>query len=164
MYYRPGEHQKAYDEVRTAALISAGECTIAIFCAIDTDSLAACRILCRLLEGDRLPHKLVPVSGFDDLTRENDRLSANSHLRSVIMINCGGTSVLQELMTLSDHVRVYVVDAHRPLCLDNLFDSLQVILLLFYYYLILLIPCRLWCWTRESLMRWWRSGVHMRPS
>jgi cell division control protein 45 len=36
-------------------------------------------------------------------------------LRTVVMINCGGTEDVRELCSLHEHVRVVIIDSHRPI-------------------------------------------------
>ena len=42
------------------------------------------------------------------------------------MINCGAILDLNEIMTLEDDQKVYIVDSHRPINLRNAFGSSQV--------------------------------------
>lgn len=42
------------------------------------------------------------------------------------MIDCGGTTELLELVSLSPEMIIYVLDSHRPYSLRNIFDNTQV--------------------------------------
>ena len=51
----------------------------------------------------------------------------NDEYRSILLINCGVTEDIRELLDLGKEVRAYVIDAHRPVHLNNLSpDNQQV--------------------------------------
>lgn len=39
------------------------------------------------------------------------------------MINCGGLGNITQCFTLSEEVKVYIIDSHRPLNLENMFEG-----------------------------------------
>jgi cell division control protein 45 len=39
------------------------------------------------------------------------------------MINCGGIIDIYQYLEVDDDVKIYIIDSHRPLNLDNLHDS-----------------------------------------
>ena len=42
------------------------------------------------------------------------------------MINCGGLVNVQDFLTLSPSMHVYIMDSHRPINLQNIFAADQV--------------------------------------
>jgi cell division control protein 45 len=95
--------------------------------ASDVDALCALWILTQLLTNDVIPHKIVPVQGFHDISVQNElllnpeRLADGVQIRSVWMLNCGGVVDLSEFLTLTPEMHVFLLDSHRPLSLDNIF-------------------------------------------
>jgi cell division control protein 45 len=84
----------------------------------------------RILTSDYLSYKVIPVTGFDDVSRANeDIISGNMEIYSIVFINCGAMIDLSEILSLEQHHTVYVIDSHRPLNLDNLFVNKQVFVL-----------------------------------
>ncbi|KAH9265750.1 hypothetical protein BASA84_001452 [Batrachochytrium salamandrivorans] len=137
---------KAYESVRNAALglmpgtattntngsrlptqpLSSSLTTVLIFVAPDVDSICCLKMLVALLKSDCILYRIVPVSGYTGLGDANDTLIiGNTALKSIIMINAGGMVDLAEFLTLEEGVTVYVLDAHRPLNLQNIFGSSQ---------------------------------------
>lgn len=47
-------------------------------------------------------------------------------IKSVVMIDCGATVDLAELLSLSPELIVYLLDSHRPYSLFNIFGNSQV--------------------------------------
>jgi len=55
-------------------------------------------------------------------------------LRSVVLINCGGTIDLAEFFSLNENTTIYVFDSHRPTHLNNLYESDNVDLFFFLFF------------------------------
>ncbi|KAJ3189473.1 hypothetical protein HDU85_003104 [Gaertneriomyces sp. JEL0708] len=105
-----------------------GACTVLIFVTNDVDALCALNMLVTLFKSDYIAHKIVPVSGYTDLSTANSlHIEDNEELRSIILLNCGGLVDLSEMLSLNDEMTVYVCDSHRPLNLHGLFGSDQVL-------------------------------------
>ncbi|KAI9469765.1 MAG: DNA replication pre-initiation complex subunit Cdc45 [Benjaminiella poitrasii] len=110
-------YSDAYEYIKRDS--SEGNCIV--FVAADVDSICAVRIFQALLKSDIIPHKIVPVSGHKDLEDANEKLvSKDENLRSIVMINCGGSEMIASIFTAAPETKVYVIDSHRPLLLDNL--------------------------------------------
>ena len=128
--------------VKSAAHENADTPTVMVLSSHSIDSIAACSILCRLLEDEGIPHKVVPVSDYTDLARVYRKQIANaSELRSVFLINCGGiVDLMGKFQAALDEdpddglagtrnanelphpeCRWYVLDSHRPYALENLY-------------------------------------------
>ncbi|KAI8969151.1 DNA replication pre-initiation complex subunit Cdc45 [Mycotypha africana] len=111
---------EAYEYIKEDAADSNSSCIVFVS-ATDVDSLCAVRLLQAILKSDFIQHRIVPIADPQDLETANQKLIAgDDELRSVIMINCGGTEDINNLLTLNDSAKVYIIDSHRPLNLDNL--------------------------------------------
>eukprot|EP00954_Amorphochlora_amoebiformis_P027141 1383538-Amorphochlora_amoeboformis.AAC.2 len=98
--------------------------SVVIFVSQEVDSLCAFKILTHLLQMDAIQWQAFPVSGYSDLKAANDsHLQGNEDVRSVVMINCGGTVDLQDFLQLNENVSVYVLDSHRPYNLNNVRET-----------------------------------------
>ncbi|CAO3644119.1 unnamed protein product [Mucor hiemalis] len=113
-------YHEAYEYIKQDA--TEGNCIV--FVNADVDSICAVRIFQALLKSDIIPHKIVPVSGYKDLITANEKLvTKDEDLRSIVMINCGGLGNITQCFTLSEEVKVYIIDSHRPLNLENMFEG-----------------------------------------
>lgn len=131
-----------WSSLKAAAHANADTPTVLLLASHSIDSIASVRILSRLLEEEGVPHKVVPVSDYADLSRVYARqIVSASELRSIFLINCGGIvdlmghfqSVLDEddgtkaseprRATDLPHpdCRWYVLDSHRPYALENIY-------------------------------------------
>ncbi|KAI8646057.1 CDC45 family [Parasitella parasitica] len=114
-------YHEAYKYIKQDSSLG-GNCII--FVASDVDSICAVHIFQALLRSDIIPHKIVPVSGHKDLEEANEKLvSKDENLRSIVMINCGGGIMIGNLFTAHAEAKVYIIDSHRPLLLDNLLED-----------------------------------------
>ncbi|KAG5986916.1 hypothetical protein E4U54_005218, partial [Claviceps lovelessii] len=110
---------------------------VLILVALEPDALCGCRILTRLLKHDYIPHKIQPVSGYSDLERAGKELvmpMMESHGGGggvVVCLGVGGMVDLGPLLGLEPEgeespyrgVEVWVIDAHRPWNLGNVFGG-----------------------------------------
>ena len=110
---------------------------VLILVALEPDSLCACRILTRLLKHDYIPHKIQPVAGYTDLEKAGRDLvapmmeSKGGSGGVVICLGVGGMVDLGPLLGLETEgedqpysgVEVWVMDAHRPWNLGNVFGG-----------------------------------------
>ncbi|KAH7328030.1 CDC45 family [Stachybotrys elegans] len=110
---------------------------VLILVALEPDALCACRILARLLKHDYIPHKIQPVSGYTDLERAGKDLvapmmeSKGGSGGVVVCLGVGGLIDLGPLLGLEPEgddapysgVEVWVMDAHRPWNLSNIFGG-----------------------------------------
>lgn len=95
-------------------------CAVLILVSNEPDSLCCCHILASLLRSDLVPYMIKPVRGYDDMLRANFTLiQSNPDLSTIIMINCGATVDLLQLLELDANRMVYVLDSHRPYHLAN---------------------------------------------
>ncbi|KAL9532762.1 Cell division control protein [Sphaerulina musiva] len=117
---------------------------VQILTSLSVDSICATRILVSLLKRDFIPHKIQPVSGYADLQKHGQELvlpltrQRGGDGGTVICLGLGGSVALEEVLGLdgrgedgdvveggmAEHgVDVWVVDAHRPYNLENVFGA-----------------------------------------
>ncbi|KAF5640358.1 cell division control 45 [Fusarium tjaetaba] len=110
---------------------------VLILVALEPDALCACRILTRLLKHDYIPHKIQPVAGYTDLEKAGRELvvpmmeSRGGGGGVVVCLGVGGMVDLGPLLGLEPEgddqpysgVEVWVMDAHRPWNLGNVFGG-----------------------------------------
>ncbi|KAM0250065.1 hypothetical protein ACHAQJ_008758 [Trichoderma viride] len=110
---------------------------VLILVALEPDALCACRILTRLLKHDYIPHKIQPVAGYNDLEKAGKELvvpmmeSQGGGGGVVVCLGVGGMVDLGPLLGLEPEgedspysgVEVWVLDAHRPWNLANIFGG-----------------------------------------
>lgn len=110
---------------------------VLILVALEPDALCACRILTRLLKHDYIPHKIQPVAGYSDLEKAGRDLvvpmmeSQGGSGGVVVCLGVGGMVDLGPLLGLEadgdespySGVEVWVMDAHRPWNLGNVFGG-----------------------------------------
>jgi cell division control protein 45 len=117
---------------------------VLILVALEPDALCACRILTRLLKADYVAHKIQPVAGYADLERVGAELVAPMMESRggvggvVVCLGVGGMVDLGTALGLEPEgeeeaaaglatpfggVEVWVVDAHRPWNLGNVFGG-----------------------------------------
>ncbi|KAK4032496.1 putative cell division control protein 45 [Parachaetomium inaequale] len=121
---------------------------VLVLVALEPDALCACRILTRLFKHDYIPHKIQPVAGYADLERVGRELVAPMmETRGgaggvVVCLGVGGMADLGAVLGLEADegdghgdgaatasfggVEVWVVDAHRPWNLGNVFGGFPV--------------------------------------
>lgn len=86
-----------------------------------------------MFKSDFMPYKIVPVNGYDDIRVCNEEFlctdggGSSSEIRSVIMLDCGGSVDLSDFFTtINPHVSIYLLDSHRPYTLFNIFNNPQL--------------------------------------
>ncbi|KAK4158116.1 putative cell division control protein 45 [Chaetomidium leptoderma] len=115
---------------------------VLVLVALEPDALCACRILTRLFKHDYIAHKIQPVAGYADLERVGRELvNPMTEARGgaggvVVCLGVGGMADLGAVLGLEGEegeegnndntfgkVEVWVVDAHRPWNLGNVFGG-----------------------------------------
>ncbi|KAF4345208.1 cell division control 45 [Fusarium beomiforme] len=110
---------------------------VLILVALEPDALCACRILTRLFKHDYIPHKIQPVAGYTDLEKAGREMvvpmmeSQGGSGGVVVCLGVGGMVDLGPLLGLEPDgddapysgVEVWVIDAHRPWNLGNVFGG-----------------------------------------
>lgn len=97
---------------------------VLLFVNYDIDGICAARILQHLFRCDTISYTLVPVSGIQDLRTAYEENC--EEVKFVVLVNCGGTIDVVELLEPEEHVVFFLLDSHRPTDLCNVFSSSQV--------------------------------------
>ena len=94
----------AYEELKA----DGRTCPVHVYVSTaDVDSCCAFRILKSMMCSDGIPFSAYPVGGYQELQNLGDKLPKDGQNRSVVLINCGGTENVKELMsTCSNPQRV----------------------------------------------------------
>lgn len=93
----------------------------------DIDSVCTCRILQALLRHKHTLYTLTIVKGIEDVKtafRENCE-----DVKYFVLINCGGTIDLVDVLEPEEDVVFFVLDSHRPTDLCNIYSNGQIKLL-----------------------------------
>ena len=141
---------QVWTTVKAAAHANVDTPTVLLLCSHSIDSIAAVSLLCRLLESEGVPYKVVPVMDYADLSHIYARqIASSTELRSIFLINCGGiVDLMGHFQTTLDEedasvdagspgsstprratelphpeCRWYVLDSHRPYALENLYHD-----------------------------------------
>ncbi|KNA26046.1 hypothetical protein SOVF_001120 [Spinacia oleracea] len=99
----------------------------------DVDSLCALKIVFHILESDSIQYACYPVSSFEEIHKYLEpslSLSPDMPL-TLLLINWGSHRDLRKLLSLSETMRVFVVDSHRPIHLHNLSDGNDKVVVLY---------------------------------
>ncbi|XP_043673036.1 cell division control protein 45 homolog isoform X1 [Vespula pensylvanica] len=90
----------------------------------DIDAICACRILQQLFKNDNILYTLVPVQGIQDMVQAIEENC--EEVKNIIMINCGGTIDLVELLQPPESITFFIIDSHRPYDLCNIYSEYQI--------------------------------------
>ncbi|KAG7196693.1 hypothetical protein KM043_016025 [Ampulex compressa] len=93
----------------------------------DIDGICACRILQQLFKNDNIVYTLVPIQGIQEMVHAFEENC--EEIKNVILINCGGTLDLVELLQPEESVIFFILDSHRPYDLCNIYSESQIRLL-----------------------------------
>lgn len=97
---------------------------ILIIVNYDIDAICATKILQSLFRYDHMVYSIVPIMGVAGLQR-----AFNEHkddIKNVILINCGASIDIVELLEPDEDVTFFVCDSHRPLDVCNVYSDSQV--------------------------------------
>lgn len=93
----------------------------------DLDAICACKILQTLFRCDSIIYSIVPIRGVSDLKKAYDENSAE--VNCFILINCGGTIDILEVLEPEENVIFYIIDSHRPIDVCNIYSNKQICVL-----------------------------------
>ena len=94
----PPRHETgfAYEELKA----DGRTCPVHVYVSTaDVDSCSAFRILKSMMCSDGIPFSAYPVGGYQELQGLGDKLPKDGQNRSIVLINCGGTENVKELMS-----------------------------------------------------------------
>ncbi|KAI1730871.1 CDC45-like protein [Ditylenchus destructor] len=86
----------------------------------DVDALAASTILTYALSCDDVTFSISPVDSWSAI--EKAIAEHKDQVKNIVLINCGATRSLLDL-NLPDEIRVFILDSHRPVHLDNIYNN-----------------------------------------
>ena len=90
--------------------------------------------MAKLLQTDSALYTMVPVTGYEHLRSEYQAMfsaDADDDPRTVLLLNCGVTEDIRAFLDLKKGARIYVIDAHRPIHLNNLVPENDQVMLFF---------------------------------
>ncbi|XP_037302990.1 cell division control protein 45 homolog [Manduca sexta] len=90
----------------------------------DVDAVCTCKILQDLFRCDNISYTLVPVGGIADLKTAYEE--NNEEIKYVVLVNCGGTIDLVDILQPEEDVVFFVLDAHKPTDVCNVYSDGQV--------------------------------------
>ncbi|XP_037090497.1 cell division control protein 45 homolog [Pollicipes pollicipes] len=90
----------------------------------DVDAICTSAIIQELFRGDHVLYTLIPIKSPDDLRQSfKDNVGL---VRLVILINCGIMMDLVAELDPPNDVTVYVLDSHRPMDVNNVYNDGQI--------------------------------------
>uniref|UniRef100_A0A2H1VKQ4 SFRICE_006297 n=1 Tax=Spodoptera frugiperda TaxID=7108 RepID=A0A2H1VKQ4_SPOFR len=90
----------------------------------DVDAICTCKILQGLFKSDNISYTLVPVGGIAELKQAYEE--NNEEIKYVVLVNCGGTIDLVDILQPEEEVVFFVLDAHKPTDVCNVYSDGQV--------------------------------------
>ncbi|CAE8582636.1 unnamed protein product [Polarella glacialis] len=120
------------DHLRQGAK-SSTEITVRVLAAADHDGVCSAKMLARVLDSAGVKFLVTPVRVNTEIIDELKTLELDSEVKSVVLLNCGASLDLQQHLVehqVSEDVRCFVIDAHRPLLLANLSQRNQRVIVL----------------------------------
>lgn len=90
----------------------------------DVDAICTCKILQGLFKCDNISYTLVPVGGVAELKTAYEE--NNEEIKYVVLVNCGGTIDLVDILQPEEDVVFFVLDSHKPTDICNVYSDGQV--------------------------------------
>ncbi|KAJ2557606.1 DNA replication initiation factor cdc45 [Coemansia sp. RSA 1933] len=128
VYIPANKYEEAYQRILAGAHHASSTTTLLVFASIDADSICGLRILTSLLKRDSVGHKVIPVTNYQDIQAAATQVQ-NTQIKSLVFLNCGGQTDIQDLVQLRDDLVVMIVDSHRPFNLYNIYWNEHVLCL-----------------------------------
>lgn len=128
MYIRPEQFEDEYRRICRSSMAHT-TCKLVIFVScLNVDALCGARILSDLLRAQLIPHKTVPVAGYEEMTRKYWGL--DDDIVNVFLVGFGSTQDVglllrgeqEEEEEPKELKRIYIIDSNRPWHLDNILD------------------------------------------
>ncbi|GMC39129.1 unnamed protein product [Saccharomyces cerevisiae] len=137
MYYGISQFSEAYNKIlRNSSSHSSCQLVIFVSC-LNIDALCATKMLSLLFKKQLVQSQIVPIFGYSELRRHYSQLDDN--INSLLLVGFGGVIDLEAFLEIDPQEYVidtdeksgeqsfrrdiYVLDAHRPWNLDNIFGS-----------------------------------------
>ncbi|CAI9721546.1 division control 45 homolog [Octopus vulgaris] len=97
---------------------------VLVLVSFNVDALCACKILQYLFQCDQVLYSIIPITGKESL--ETAFMDNCEGVKHIVMINCGASFDVVELLQPEKDVCFYIFDSHRPIDVHNVYNSLQV--------------------------------------
>lgn len=97
---------------------------VLVFVHQDVDALCSWKILQHLLHCEHILYTVVPISRRQDL--EDNYTSHSQVAKNIILINCGATLDLIDLLQPPEDSVFYIIDSLRPLEVRNVYNGIQI--------------------------------------
>ncbi|CAI4035036.1 hypothetical protein SMKI_12G1740 [Saccharomyces mikatae IFO 1815] len=137
MYYGISKFSEAYNKIlRNSSSHSSCQLVIFVSC-LNIDALCATKMLSLLFKKQLVQSQIVPIFGYSELRRHYSQLDDN--INSLLLVGFGGVIDLEAFLEIDPEEYIvdtdensgekrfkrdiYVLDAHRPWNLDNIFGS-----------------------------------------
>ncbi|WFC98739.1 DNA replication initiation factor cdc45 [Malassezia yamatoensis] len=104
-----------------------GGAAVLVVTTPEVDSLAAARVLTRLLADDQIAFRIAPVNGYRSLHEVlSSDVEGRTELHTLIFLNLGSLMPLPTLIPIPPNCVLHVFDSHRPWNLSNLFATSHI--------------------------------------
>lgn len=90
----------------------------------DVDAVCTCKILQSLFKCDNILYTLIPVGGISQL--KNAYEENHEEIKYVVLVNCGGTIDLVDILQPDEDVVFFIIDSHKPTNVCNVYSDGQV--------------------------------------
>lgn len=97
---------------------------VLVFIHLDVDALCSWKILQHLLHCEHILYTVLPINKRQDL--EDAYTAHNQVAKSIILINCGATLDLIDLLQPPEDSVFYIIDSLRPLEVRNVYNGVQI--------------------------------------
>lgn len=128
MYVTVDQYREAWNRIKHESL-SHSTCRIVVFVScLDVDALCAAKIFVSIFQKDLIPHKIIPVIGYQSFKTAFSQL--DSDITNVICIGFGANVDVEEYLGITEEespVKVHIFDNHRPWNLNNLYAKNSIV-------------------------------------
>lgn len=97
---------------------------VLVFVHLDVDALCSWKILQHLLHCEHILYTVLPICRRQDL--EESYAAHNQVAKSIILINCGATLDIIDLLQPPEESIFYIIDSLRPLEVRNVYNGVQI--------------------------------------
>lgn len=95
-----------------------------IFVNFDLDAICACKILQTLFKCDNIVYTIIPIKGVTDFKKAYAENC--SEVEYFILLNCGGTVDILEVLEPDERITFFIIDSHRPIDVCNIYSNKQI--------------------------------------
>ncbi|CAK81557.1 unnamed protein product (macronuclear) [Paramecium tetraurelia] len=92
-----------------------GKTSVCIIVSLDVDAICALRILTSLLNRENLQFRMIPVSGYSEMTEAIQK--CGNMYKSIILLNCGNVYDMSDF--IKGDIKFFIFDSHKPINHNN---------------------------------------------